>query len=46
VHPDNPTPGTVVKSYVWDEENRMKEAVVGREHVYFGYDAGGERTVK
>jgi RHS repeat-associated protein len=46
VHPDNPTPGTVVKSYVWDEENRMKEAMVGREHVYFGYDAGGERTVK
>jgi RHS repeat-associated protein len=46
VHPDNPTPGTVVKSYVWDEENRMKEAVNGREHVYFGYDAGGERTVK
>jgi RHS repeat-associated protein len=46
VHPDNPAPGTVVKSYVWDEENRMKEAVNGREHVYFGYDAGGERTVK
>jgi RHS repeat-associated protein len=36
----------IIASYVWDEDNRLKQSTARNKIVQYRYDANGERTVK